>query len=136
MTTSIYIALLALMLIALSIHTIKGRRQFGAGMGDAGHIEMRRRIRAQGNFAEYTPLFLLMLWASETAGLPAYGVHGFGIAFMAGRLMHAYSLLHHEVYQGEKLANNPIWRIRGMICTFSVVGVLAVILLIQRVILS
>lgn len=44
MITQLYAALLGLMLIALSVNVIKSRRKFGAGIGDAESIEMRRRI--------------------------------------------------------------------------------------------
>ncbi len=49
MVTPIYAAFIGILLIFLSIHTIKGRRKFGASLGDAEQLEMRRRIRAQGN---------------------------------------------------------------------------------------
>jgi hypothetical protein len=45
--------------------------------------------------------------------------------------MHAYSVLRHEQYDGHRLTANPIWRIRGMISTFTIIGLLAVVLLVQ-----
>lgn len=59
MITPLYAAFIGLMLVGLSIHTIKGRRKYGAGLGDAAQIEMTRRIRAQGNLAKYAPIFLI-----------------------------------------------------------------------------
>jgi uncharacterized membrane protein YecN with MAPEG domain len=67
------------------------------------------------------------------AGLPVWAVHGLGVVFLAGRVMHAYSVLFAEQYDGHKLTANPVWRIRGMICTFNVIGLLALILLVQFV---
>jgi uncharacterized protein len=93
---------------------------------------MRRRIRAQGNLAEYAPFFLILLGYAEHGGLPLWAVHLFGITFLAGRVMHAYSLLKAEQYTTHKLTSNPVWRIRGMICTFNAIGLLALILLVQQ----
>lgn len=133
MITPIYAAILGLMLVGLSINVIKGRRKFGVGVGDADNIEMKRRIRAQGNLAEYAPIFLIMLGYAEHGGLPVWAVHLFGLVFWAGRVMHAYSVLKAEQYDNHKLTANPIWRIRGMICTFNCIGLLALIILIKNI---
>ena len=131
MTTAICAALLGFMLIWLSVNVIQGRKKFGAGLGDANQIEMKRRIRAQGNLAEYAPIFLIMLGYAEHSGLAAWAVHLFGWVFLAGRIMHAYSVLKAEQYDHHKLIANPVWRKRGMICTLSVIGFLALIILVQ-----
>lgn len=51
MTTPIYAAFIVILLIFLSIHTIKGRRKFSTALGDVDHIDMKRRIRAHANLA-------------------------------------------------------------------------------------
>lgn len=134
MITPIYAALLGLLLIALSINVIKGRHQFGTGLGDADNIEMRRRIRAQADLAEYAPMFLILLGFAEYKGLPYLAVHLFGLVFLAGRSMHAFSVLKAEQYENHKLSANPIWRIRGMICTFSSIGFLSLIILVHELV--
>jgi uncharacterized protein len=131
MTTPIYAAILGLLLMFLSIHTVKGRRKYGAALGDAGDIELQRRIRAQGNLAEYAPLFLILLGYAEYGNLPTWAVHTLGVMFISGRIMHAYSLLKEEQYDGHKLTTKPIWRIRGMVCTFNCIGLLAAIVMVQ-----
>lgn len=133
MITPIYASLLGLMLIGLSVNVIKGRRTFGAGLGDGDAFEMKRRIRAQGNLAEYAPMFLILLGAAEYQGLAYWAVHLFGLIFLSGRFMHAYSVLKAEQYDGQKLIANPVWRIRGMVCTFNSIGLLALINLTQAV---
>jgi uncharacterized membrane protein YecN with MAPEG domain len=95
------------MLIALSIKIIRARRKYGVGIGDADNIEIRRCIRAQANFTEYTPIFLIILGFAEFKDLPIWAVNFFGILFLAGRIMHAYSLLNHEQYDvATKLISN------------------------------
>ena len=132
MFTPIYAALLGLMLIGLSINVIKGRREFGVSLGDANNLAINRRIRAQANLAEYAPIFLIMLGFAEHGGLPLWAVHLLGLVFLAGRIMHAYSVLKAEQYENHKLSANPIWRIRGMMLTFNTIGLLAFILLAQK----
>jgi len=133
MVTPIYAALIALMLIGLSVNVIIARRTFGIGLGDRANIEIYRRIRAQANFAEYSPLFIIVLSYAELGGLTHWSIHAFGAIFLLGRLMHAYSLLSQEKYENEKLLTNPTWRIRGMICTFATIGCLSIILLVQKI---
>jgi len=131
MITPIYASLLGLMLLGFSVAVIKARRTFGLALGDADNIEMKRRIRAQANLAEYAPIFLILLGYAEYNGMAHWAAHGFGFVFLAGRLMHGYSMLSAERYDGEKLTANPVWRIRGMMCTFTSIGLLAIIVLIQ-----
>lgn len=131
--TSIYAAILGLMLVCLSINVIKGRRKFGAALGDDDNIEMIRRIRAQSNFTEYTPIFLIILGYTEAQGLPGWAVHLFAIIFLTGRLLHAYSVLQAEKYKDKKLMQNPTWRICGMAITFSAIITLAFIVFFQAI---
>jgi uncharacterized membrane protein YecN with MAPEG domain len=126
-----YAALAALILIALSVNVIRSRRHHGAALGDSAGPEMTRRIRAQANFIEYTPIFLIMLFLAEKGGIPGWSVHVLGSAFFLGRLMHAYSLLKDERYSGNRLLANPAWRVRGMGLTFVLLGLLAAVLMAQ-----
>jgi uncharacterized protein len=131
MITQIYAGILALMLVGLSIHVIKGRRLHGAGIGDANDVGLKRRIRAHANLVEYAPFFLILMALAEHGGLSHWLVHGLCLAFLLGRVSHAYSLLYAENYEGEKLRGNPIWRIGGMMLTFTTTGLLALIMLFQ-----
>lgn len=128
--TGIYAALCGSMLIGLAAHVIRARRKQMMAMGQ-GDFELQRRIRAHGNFAEYAPMFLIMLGFSELQGLHPLAVHGFGVVFMAGRGMHAYSLLKAEQYVDGKITAFPHWRRRGMVCCFGCIGLLALTLLAQ-----
>lgn len=131
MIVSLYAGIAGLMLIFLSINVIKGRRIGKVALGDGGQFDMVRRMRAHGNFVEYTPMFLILLALAESNKLPDYAIHFFGVLFLAGRFMHGLSVLKIEQYEGEKLMTNPKWRIRGMICTFASLGLLATIVVMQ-----
>ena len=81
MITSTYCAIIALIFITLSINVINGRRKFDSPLGDSSNFEMLRRIRAQSNLAEYSPIFIILLTFAEYQGLRSLAVHFFGIIF-------------------------------------------------------
>ena len=131
MVTAIYAAIIGLMLTMLSFNVIKARRKFSTGLGDASNPEMARHIRAQANLAEYAPIFLILLGCSEMGGMSKWVLHLFGLFFVAGRIMHAYSLVKAEKYENFKFAEKPTWRIRGIKCTLLAIGLLSIIVLLQ-----
>lgn len=128
-TTSIYVVLLTLMLIVLSVNVIRRRAQFAGAKGADDQFLLRRAVRARKNFIEYSPVYVIISAMLEYQGVPSVVIHLFGLAFLAGRVMHAYSLLVDERYINGKLAAKPIWRIRGMKCTLNVLAILAIALL-------
>lgn len=125
MIASLYAGLLALLFLALSIHVVRGRFRYRTALGDGGHMELTRRIRAQANFLEYTPFFIILLTLAEHNGLAPYGVHLFGALFLASRISHAYSLLHHERYEEGRILAYPVWRTAGMLGSFGCIAGLA-----------
>ena len=109
----IYVALSCLILSKLSKNVIKLRRQGKISFGDDGDRTLMRRIRAQGNFIEYTPIFLLSLIAIEwlsIENIPYYFlyINIVGAVFIVGRILHAISLYEKKIMH----------RKTGMIITF------------------
>jgi uncharacterized membrane protein YecN with MAPEG domain len=94
--TPLYAALAGLILIVLSARIIVLRNKFKVGIGDGGHIELGRAVRAHGNFIEYVPLALLLILLCELTGAAAGTVHGLGAALIVGRLAHAWGLTSSE----------------------------------------
>ncbi len=78
--TPLYAALAAAVMIVLSLRVIGMRRGRRVSIGDGGDDDLARRIRAQGNFAEYTPLALLLILLLELGGAPAWQLHLLGAA--------------------------------------------------------
>lgn len=115
--SGLYAGLAGLMLIVLSVRVIRLRKARGLSVGDGGDPALTQRIRAHGNFCEYTPLALIILAAVEGAGHPAWLVHGLGICLVAGRASHAWSMS----------AGNIPARAAGMALTFLVLGVGSVV---------
>ena len=90
--TAFYAGVFAIVFAALSIRVIMFRRKNRVSLGTGDNRALERRVRAQGNAAEYMPMFLILLGLAELNGLQEIGLHGFGLAFFIGRLMHGYAL--------------------------------------------
>lgn len=119
----IYAAMLAVMFVALSIRVIALRRASKLPLGFQGAVALERRVRAQGNFAEYVPLALLLLAFVEMRGAPAWLVHAMALVLIAGRLSHAYGV--------SQLRESFAFRVSGMAMTFTVILSAALAILIQ-----
>ena len=85
-----YAAVLGLIFIFLSARVVVARRQFRVTIGSGGHQVLERRIRVQGNFAEYVPLTILLLTFLELFGAAKWLIHILCIALILGRCLHAY----------------------------------------------
>ena len=87
--TAIIASLLTMIFIKLSFAVIGLRRKNRVGLGSGGHEDLERAIRAQGNFAEYVPLGIILIACLELNGAPWWLVALPGIALILGRLIHA-----------------------------------------------
>ena len=90
--TTLYASLLGLLLIALSWGVSKNRMRAQVSLGHGDDKELKVAIRAHGNFVEYVPIALLLLLLAEMTALPAWLLHVFGIALLAGRVLHAWGI--------------------------------------------
>ena len=90
--TSIISAILAVILLKLSLSVIKLRRKNRVALGSGGHDDLERAIRAQGNFAEYVPIGLILLACLELNGAPWWLVAIPGITLIVGRIYHAIGI--------------------------------------------
>lgn len=118
--TALYAALLAGLLLVLSIRVVRARRTYRVALG-APHRLVERAVRAQGNLAEYAPMALVLLGLAEGLGLPSWWLHALGTALVAGRVSHAWGISREpEVMR---------WRVLGTALTFTVIGVLGAALL-------
>ena len=87
--TSIIASVLTIIFVRLSFAVIRLRRKNKVGLGNGGHEELERAIRAQGNFAEYVPFGIMLIACLEINGAPWWLVAVPGITLIAGRLIHA-----------------------------------------------
>lgn len=119
-------AALAVIMFGLTLNVSMYRVKLGTAQGDMAKYpfqdgndeDLKHRIRAFGNFIEYTPFGLIMLGLLELNQGPTYLVWGLGIAFALGRLSHAYGMLSNPY--------NPTMRIIGMTATYAILLVPAI----------
>ena len=98
--TSTIAGLLALTMLPLTLQVSMRRALVGkragvlsaAAFGDAGDDGLRNAIRAFGNFIEYTPMALILLALAEMNAAPPMLLWILGLAFFAGRVVHAVSM--------------------------------------------
>lgn len=107
----LYAAALAVLFLGLSVRVIAYRRRERIASGSAGDLELERRIRVHGNFAEYVPLILLLLLIAESRGASVLGVHAACILLLFGRLVHGIGV--------SRSASDDVGRIVGMTGTQS-----------------
>ncbi len=116
--TAVAASVLGLWLVALSANVIRLRRQLDVGLGDGGHDELYRAIRAHANFVEYAPMGLLLLACLELNHAPSWLTLVCALSFVTGRLLHPIGIRH---------AQSP-WQCRvfGMVLTLTALVVMAV----------
>ncbi len=89
LVTSLIAVALTIVFIKLSFNVISLRRKNKVGLGNGGHEDLERAIRAQGNFAEYVPFGIILIACLELNGAPWWLVLVPGIFLIIGRLVHA-----------------------------------------------
>ncbi len=89
--TPFYAGLIALLFVILSARVITYRRSNQLSLGDEGDRSLLKRMRAQGNCAEYAPIGLLLLALIELQGAPDVAVHVLGLMLLTGRLLHGWA---------------------------------------------
>ena len=84
--------------------------------------KLKRNIRAHGNFSEYVPLFLILLFLTEHLEIISFSyLIILCFIFLYGRIAHAICFAFFDY--------NPFLRISGMLCTYLVLGILSINLL-------
>lgn len=87
------LALLAVLLTALSVNVSRLRMRYRVSFGHGGHKDLMVAVRAHGNALEQSLLFGLLLLASDYAMALPMGMSGaVGLCFVAVRVVHAAAL--------------------------------------------
>ncbi|MBX7200487.1 MAG: MAPEG family protein [Rhodospirillaceae bacterium] len=124
--TATYLAILALIYVALGLQVVRLRRRHRAGFGDGGNEALRSAIRAHGHFAEYVPLITLMVAFLEMSGLPAAHVHKLMGMLLLSRILHPFGM-----YAKPGSLQFRVGRIGGMLLTIAVT-VISALTILQR----
>jgi uncharacterized protein len=90
--TAIYAAVLGLLAAILTVNVIVTRVRTKVDMADGGVAPLAQAIRAHANFAEHTPLALLLIGLVEAFGYRSPVVNGLGVVLLAARLLSAWGL--------------------------------------------
>lgn len=112
MITPIYAALLGLILLVLSVQTIRLRRRFQVAVGAGGEPLLERAMRVHANFCEYVPIAVVLLFFFERLAGAGWWVHVLGVFLVTGRILHAYGV--------RRVDEDLRLRITGMSLTFVV----------------
>lgn len=112
MITPIYAALLGLILLVLSVQTIRLRRRFQVAVGAGGEPLLERAMRVHANFCEYVPIAVVLLFFFERLVGAGWWVHVLGVFLVTGRILHAYGV--------RRIDEDLRLRITGMSLTFVV----------------
>ena len=118
MTVLLYAAILGFMQVALAFLVISRRWKYKVAKGDGDVPELRQAIRVHGNFAEYTPIMLVLMLIAEQSSASATLLHSCGAMFLVGRLAHGFCF--------GFLAHSMPLRIGGMVLTLTALGSMAI----------
>jgi len=117
--TALYAGLLGILYIVLGGLVVAQRRRARIGLGTGSDPALERSVRVHGNFAEYAPLFLVLLLVAELGGAAGVLLHVLGAAFFLARIGHAFGL--------GKSSGTSAGRFVGTLVTWVAITVLAVV---------
>lgn len=117
-----YVALHTLLLMTLAVLVIRQRRRASVEIGDGGDQALFRAIRVHANAVEQAaPTFAILILLAALAA-PAWSLHAFGAATLAGRAAHAWGL--------SGGMQRLVWRQVGMALSWTALGLGAIALLV------
>ena len=91
--------------LSARIMFLRNKHQISLGNGKIDELELA--IRVHGNFAEFVPLCLILLFFSESTFQSRFIISTLGIMLIVGRIAHAFALY----------TNNRPVRVVGVILT-------------------
>jgi uncharacterized membrane protein YecN with MAPEG domain len=81
------------------------REDYKVSVGDGGHELLLRRMRAQANFIEHAPIFLILVGGLELSGVNRMALLAVAAVFILARISHGV---------GMDGGDGPRWRMYGM----------------------
>lgn len=125
MIAGFYVALGALLILALAMRVMWLRNVRGVGLGSGGDAGLARAIRAHANAVEYLPVALLMLVVLAIEQTRPGVLHLLGITLIVARVLHAIGL---SGYAGRSFG-----RVVGIGLTMLAMVAMAVLLILRFV---
>ena len=90
--TLVAAAACALLNIWLGFRIAKLRGEFKVSVGDGGHEPLLRRMRAQANFIEQAPFFLVLTLGLELSGANRTALAAVAAVFILARIAHGLGM--------------------------------------------
>ena len=106
--TAIFAALLALMLVGISVRVTMLRAKKKINFFDGGDAELGAAIRVQGNFIEYVPMALALIGLLEWMGTGSWIVYVLGAVLLLARITHAWGL-YSGVFRARVIGTSATW---------------------------
>jgi hypothetical protein len=106
--TAVFAALLALMLVGISVRVTVLRARKKISFFDGGDEELGRAMRVQGNFIEYLPMALALMGLMEGMGARHWFVYAFGAVLLVARFAHAWGL-YSGIFQARVVGTSATW---------------------------
>lgn len=125
--TGLYAALCALLIVILALRVAYYRHSRKVGIGDNGDRALIKLVRAHGNAVENVPIALLLLLLLELNQTQPAWIHACGIVLVVARIAHAVGL--------SRSSGASVARFLGTLLTWALIGVMAVLLLWQYLVL-
>lgn len=88
----LWAGLLGLLYLVLALLVVRERYRARVGLGDGGDPRLARAIRVHANFAEYTPIILVLLMLLAVSGWGSIYIHLLAAIYLAARVAHAAGL--------------------------------------------
>ena len=117
--TALYAAPLAMLFLWLSVRVITRRRKALVPFGPGEDRDLLQCMRIHANFAEYTPLALILMALAESLSAPHILLHLTGLLLLAGRFIHGIGLSQNP--------NKIKLRVVGMLLTFAAIALAALV---------
>ena len=87
--TTLAATIMGLLFLVLTIRVIRERQI--SDQSEKSKTRIERRVRGHANFAEYTPMILILLGLAEAAGVHSLIVWAGAALLVVGRLLHGFT---------------------------------------------
>lgn len=108
-----YAGIFGVVFAFLSMRILLIRRLASVAIGTGDDPRVLGAVRAHGNFSEYVPIVLLLIYVKEAQGGGAVLIHALCLGLLLGRALHAYGV--------SQVAENYRFRVAGTVLTLVVV---------------
>ncbi|MEO1046054.1 MAG: MAPEG family protein [Pseudomonadota bacterium] len=111
--TALTAAILAIMILATAISTVRQRFKAGTPFGDGKVEELVKAMRAHGNLVEHAPMAVIMIALLEMVPANHWILTGIAVLFLASRAAHIVG-----IHQQTEPSKPPLGRSLGVIGTW------------------